>query len=158
MRMAIVVAVLAVYLAAPRVMTGEAPVLASTDTLSPGTLSPGTLSPGTGEQWFALGRSLYDASRYRESVAAFERGLQLRAVGASNGAWNIARAYARLENRKQTLRWLTHARELGFRDERATRQDPAFEKYRSDPAFREVVSPSSCSVCRLRTERGIILM
>ena len=147
-RFAMVVAVLAVWLPAPRVMTAEVPELPRAD----------TLAPDTGAKWFALGRSLYDASRYREAVAAFERGLQLRADGASAGAWNIARAYARLGNRKQALRWLTHARELGFRNERATRDDPAFEQYRHDAGFRAAVSPSNCASCDLRGRGGVALM
>ena len=84
--------------------------------------------PVTGKEWIAFGRALYDAGRYRESVAAFERGVQQHVDNAPSGAWNIARGYARLGNRKQTLRWLAHARELGFRDDRATRAEQAFER------------------------------
>ena len=115
-----------------------------------------TLLPVTGAQWFALGHKLYGESRYRESVAAFERGLQLRADGAGDGAWNVARGYARLGNRKQAMRWLTHARELGFRDQRATREEPAFDGFRDDPAFTETVAPSSCRTCRMR--RDVVLL
>ena len=109
--------------------------------------------PSTGTQWVAFGRTLYDASRYRESVAAFERALQLRASNAPGSAWHIARGYARLGNRKQAVRWLRQARELGFLDDRATREEPAFDGIRDDPAFRAVVSASSCGRCR---ERSIV--
>jgi tetratricopeptide (TPR) repeat protein len=105
------------------------------------------------ERWFALGHELYDAARFRESIAAFERGLQLRADGASDGAWHIARAYAQLDNRKQALRWLTHARQLGFRNEQAIRAEPAFDKYRDDARFRELVSPSACQFCPVVPQR-----
>ena len=116
-----------------------------------------TLPPVTGAQWFALGHVLYAESRYRESVAAFERGLQLRADGAAWGAWNVARGYARLGNGKQTMRWLTHARDLGFRDERATREEPAFDRFRDDPAFKETVAPSSCVACRMRKDVVVLM-
>ena len=116
-----------------------------------------TLPPETGAQWFVLGHRLYAESRYRESVAAFERGLQLRADGAGDGAWNVARGYARLGNRKQTMRWLTHARELGFRDQRATREEPAFDRFRDDPGFKETVAPSSCHGCRMRKEVVLLM-
>ncbi|MEP6732228.1 MAG: hypothetical protein ABJE10_16400 [bacterium] len=100
------------------------------------------------EQWIARGNELYAASRYRESIAAFERGMQLRTRGASEAAWQVARAYAQLDNRKQALRWLTHARQLGFRNERAIQNEPAFDKYRDDAVFRELVVPSVCVSCR----------
>ena len=116
-----------------------------------------TLTPVTGAQWFARGHVLYAESRYRESVAAFERGLQLRADGAGDGAWNVARGYARLGNRKQAFRWLTHARELGFRDQRATREEPAFDRFRGDPGFKETVAPSSCQGCRMRKEVVLLM-
>ena len=95
--------------------------------------------PATGPQWFALGNSLYDESRYREAVAAFERALQLRVANAPEGAWNVARGYARLGNRKQALRWLSHARDMGFRDAGALRGDPAMDPFRGDPEFRKLI-------------------
>jgi tetratricopeptide (TPR) repeat protein len=143
-RTAIVAAMLALLASAPRVAAGP------TNGLARVSVASDSLDPQTGAQWFALGHSLYHARRYRESVSAFERGLQLRGDGAPAAAWNIARGYAQLGNRKQTLRWLTHARELGFRDDRSTRDEPAFDKFRGDPGFNETVSPSSCSSCRMR--------
>ena len=70
------------------------------------------------------------------------------ASGKGTIAWNVARAYAQLDNRKQALRWLTHARQLGFHDERAIRNEPAFDKYRDDARFRDIVMPSACTSCR----------
>jgi tetratricopeptide (TPR) repeat protein len=112
-----------------------------------------TLRSDSSTHWFAFGHELYAAHRYRESIAAFERGLQLCADGASAGAWHIARAYAQLGNRKQALRWLTHARQLGFRNEQAIRDERAFDKYRDDARFREIVSPSQCQFCRIEPDR-----
>ncbi|MEP6991836.1 MAG: hypothetical protein ABJA80_12970 [bacterium] len=68
--------------------------------------------PANGAQWFAQGQAFYRAHRFRESVAAFERALQLHADSAASGARYIARAYARLGNERQASRWLTHACEL----------------------------------------------
>ena len=50
------------------------------------------------------------------------------------------RGYARLGNRKQTLRWLAPARDMGLDDARAMRGDPAMDPYRSDLVFRKLVS------------------
>ena len=70
------------------------------------------------DQWSFIGRALYDTQHYRESVAAFERAVQLRPDSSSDAAWNIARAYAQLGNRKQAERWLEHAAQLGSRSAR----------------------------------------
>ena len=126
MRPAAILALLAVSLSGSRAGHAQtesfASVAVSTDMLP-------TIAD-TPEQWNAHGRALYDARRYRESIAAFERSLQLRADVSDDGAWHIARAYAQLGNKKQALRWLTHARQLGFRNEQAHRDEPAFEKCR----------------------------
>ena len=118
MKAALILVLLAVSLAAPRMGSAQTP-----------------------EQWSARGLALYDSCRYRESIAAFERAMQLRARATDDGAWHIARAYAQLGNKKQALRWLAHARQLGFRNEVAIRREPAFEKYHGDPAFMSLVLP-----------------
>ncbi|MEO8337515.1 MAG: hypothetical protein ABI664_21245 [bacterium] len=112
-----------------------------------------TLSAAAPEQWIARGHELYASSRYRESIAAFERALQLRADMGADGAWQVARAYAQLGNRKQAFRWLSHAREFGFRSEQAIRDERAFDKYRNDALFRELVIPSACTQCRIARGR-----
>lgn len=100
------------------------------------------------DEWRAVGQALYGAGKYREAIAAFERGLALRASGSSSDAWHVARAYAQLGNRKQALRWLAHARQLGFTDEIAVGREPAFDKYRDEIHSRELVRPSVCHTCR----------
>ena len=144
MRFALVAALLTSAVPATRAIACEMQPISVVNVAEDGAI------PVSGKEWIAYGRALYDAGRYRESVAAFERGIQLHADDAPNGAWNIARGYARLGNRKQTLRWLAHARELGFRDDRATRGERAFDAFRTDPGFRAAVSPSSCSWCLAR--------
>ena len=85
--------------------------------------------------WRALGDALFNEQRHREAIAAYERALQLGAAEPGSGAWQIARAYARVGNRKQALRWLGHAVALGFDDRDAFRREPAFEQYHDDPRF-----------------------
>lgn len=91
--------------------------------------------------WQAYGTALYHAERYRESIAAFERAMLLGARG--EGAWNVARAYARLDNTKQALRWLGSALERGERTRQAAREEPAFESLRADRRFRELTEAST---------------
>jgi tetratricopeptide (TPR) repeat protein len=84
-------------------------------------------------RWSSRGRALYDSSRYRESIASFELALKFGAGHPGDEAWNIARAYARLGNRKQALRWLSHALDMG-----CSRCDAV----REDPRYREITEPS----------------
>ena len=91
-------------------------------------------------RWWALGHALFNDNRHRESIAAYERALQLGAGDRAVGAWQIARAYAIDGNPKQALRWLQHAMAAGFDDREAIRREPAFAPYRDDPRFSEVVN------------------
>ena len=178
MRQAAILVLLAVSLPAPRAGDAQARALthvnvvnvnsgaiernqqetvkvSTADDLLERALSSNTATP---DQWNALGRAFYDARRYREAVASFERGMKLNTGVSSDGAWNVARAYAQLGNRKQALRWLAHARELGFRNDVAIRDEPAFEKYHGDPGFRALVLPTTCTSCRGWTGRGVTLI
>jgi tetratricopeptide (TPR) repeat protein len=82
-----------------------------------------------------LALALFNARRHREAIAAFEHALQLGVGSPAVGAWHVARAYARRGNRKQALRWLSHATALGFDASQALRDEPSFEPYRNDPRF-----------------------
>src|SRR3954470_22841200 len=93
---------------------------------------------GAPSRWWALGHALFNDNRHRESIAAYERALQLGAGEPAVGAWQIARAYAHDGNGKQALRWLQHAISAGLDDREAIRRDPAFEPYRDDPRFNEL--------------------
>jgi tetratricopeptide (TPR) repeat protein len=100
------------------------------------------------ERWSSRGRALYDSSRYRESIASFERALQLRVGRPDEQAWNIARAYAHLGNRKQALRWLSHALELGFQDREAIDGEDAFDQYRGDTKYQDIMERPSRPIAR----------
>jgi tetratricopeptide (TPR) repeat protein len=100
--------------------------------------------------WSSRGRALYDSSRYRESIASFERALQLRTGRPDDQAWNIARAYAHLGNRKQALRWLSHAFEMGFSSRDAIRDEPAFDPYRDDAKYQSILENAGKLVVRGR--------
>lgn len=97
--------------------------------------APPITSSTAAEEWSSLAHEQYAASRYRESIASFERALQLRVGRPETAALHIARAYARLGNRKQAMRWLSHSVDLGYDDWRAIREDEAFAAYREDADF-----------------------
>jgi tetratricopeptide (TPR) repeat protein len=105
---------------------------------------------GAAEQWTSRARALYDSSLYRESIASFERALQLRAGRPEEQAWNIARAYAHLGNRKQALRWLSHALEMGYPFRDAIDGEAAFDQYRGDARYRDILENAGRPVRRGR--------
>lgn len=82
----------------------------------------------TPQEWVARGESLFRTERWLESIAAYQRGLQLRTPDAGESAWQIARAFARLGNAKQASRWVEHARHLGFSDEGAIAAEPGLRE------------------------------
>jgi tetratricopeptide (TPR) repeat protein len=92
-----------------------------------------------GADWSALADSLHDAGRHREAIAAYERALQLGVADPARAAFNVARAYAHLDNRRQALRWLEHAVMLGLADGALVRSEREFDRYRDDERFQEIV-------------------
>ena len=53
----------------------------------------------------AEGQELYDAGRYKEAAASFERAIQLGVARPHEAARSVARSYEKLGNRKQAHRW-----------------------------------------------------
>jgi tetratricopeptide (TPR) repeat protein len=151
------IAMAVLVVAASRAAAGQTPVhlAARTDTTSAATLARAdqafaaqrwreaaelyqgalAMNDGAPRRWWALGHALFNDNRHRESIAAYERALQLGAGDPAFGAWQIARAYALEGNGKQALRWLGHAMSAGLDDREAIRREPAFEAYRDDARF-----------------------
>jgi tetratricopeptide (TPR) repeat protein len=60
---------------------------------------------GDPARWEALARALFESGRYRASVAAYQRAIQLDERRLADGALEIARAYALIGDAKQAARW-----------------------------------------------------
>jgi tetratricopeptide (TPR) repeat protein len=67
--------------------------------------SGATLPDALRDVYVAEGRVLYDAGRYKEAAASFERALQLGVARPPEAARGVARSYEKLGNRKQAGRW-----------------------------------------------------
>jgi tetratricopeptide (TPR) repeat protein len=149
------IAVMALSLSALRVLPAQDRAVHVVPVVTP---RPPLRDPGDpmAEQWISLGRELYDSSRYRESIASFERALQLHAGRPDEHAWNIARAYAHLGNRKQALRWLSHALEMGFPRRDAIDGEAAFDRYRGDARYRDILENAGKPVLPGRNAGGSI--
>ena len=63
--------------------------------------------------WLAMGDALSRAERSREAVAAYQRAIQLDARLTRDGTRRVARAYARMGDDRQAVRWLELALRAG---------------------------------------------
>ena len=87
------------------------------------------------EHWLALGNALSGAARHREAVAAYQRAIQLDARLTREGTTSVARAYARMGDERQTVRWIELALRAGV-PPGALWSDDTFGAYRNDPRLR----------------------
>ena len=119
-----------------------------------------TSAPGVAdaERWAQEGKSRYEAGEYKEAAASFERALQLRVGRPHDAALNVARAYARLDNRKQALRWIAHALDLGLPDAERLYDEPAFARYRGDEKFLSLASRKGRREGPASAERSLLLI
>ena len=99
--------------------------------------------------WSAYGEALYRDGRHRESIAAFQRAMQLGVHQPGDAALSVARAYARLGNRKQALRWVERALDLGGISRDSIRDEREFEPYHDDPSFRDLIAPADAFRARI---------
>ena len=88
-----------------------------------------------GTDWLALGDVLVEAQRHREAAAAYERAIQVDARLTLRATRGVARAYARMGNDRQAVRWLEQAIRLGVRPAELWR-DESFRRYRDTPRLR----------------------
>ena len=88
--------------------------------------------------WLAMGDVLLTAERHREAVAAYQRAIQLDARLTDRGTRAVARAYSRMGNDRQAVRWLEQALRLGVRPDDLWR-DESFRRYRDEPRLRGAV-------------------
>lgn len=67
--------------------------------------SPDIPTSGPPDILMSEGHELFDAGRYKEAAASFERAIQLGVERPHEAAWNVAQSYVKLGNRKQAVRW-----------------------------------------------------
>jgi tetratricopeptide (TPR) repeat protein len=120
--------------------------------------SSGSPNAAEAERWAQEGKSRYEAGEYKEAAASFERALQLRVGRPHDAALNIARSYARLDNRKQALRWIAHALDLGLPDVERLYEEPAFARYRGDEKFLSLASRKGRREGPASAERSLLLI
>ena len=93
------------------------------------------LDDRTGTDWLALGDVLLEAERHREAAASYLRAIQVDARLTMRATRGVARAYARMGNDRQAVRWLEQAIRLGERPAELWR-DESFRRYRDTPRLK----------------------
>ena len=94
-------------------------------------------SPRVATHWHSLGASYYAEGQYKESIAAYERAMQLGDSAMHDAALAIARGFAKLGNGRQAVRWLERAQELGQSSGDGTSDAPELARLRANPAVRQ---------------------
>ncbi|MFL5620407.1 MAG: hypothetical protein ACJ79A_18680 [Gemmatimonadaceae bacterium] len=90
------------------------------------------LDDRTGADWLALGEVLVRAERHREAAAAYQRAIQVDGRLTARGTRGVARAYARMGDDRQAVRWLEQALRLGARPAELW-SDESLRRYRDAP-------------------------
>jgi len=90
------------------------------------------LDARNGADWLALGDVLIHAERHREAAAAYQRAMQVDARLTERGTRSVARAYARMGEDRQAVRWLEQALRLGARPAELWSEE-SFKRYRDVP-------------------------
>ena len=88
-----------------------------------------------GADWLAMADVLMNAERHREAAAAYQRAIQLDARFRERGTRGVARAYARMGDDRQAVRWLERAIQLGAHPAELL-GDESFQRYRDEPRLR----------------------
>jgi tetratricopeptide (TPR) repeat protein len=88
-----------------------------------------------GADWLAMGDVLLNAERHREAAAAYQRAIQVDARLRERATRGVARAYARMGDDRQAVRWLEQAIQLGVRPAELLGEE-SFRRYREEPRLR----------------------
>ena len=86
---------------------------------------------------YRLGASLYALQKYEESVPAYQRAIDLG--HNAQPMYELARAYARLNQKDKALDWIERALAANLQQPRQIATDPELANLRDDPRFAVMV-------------------
>jgi tetratricopeptide (TPR) repeat protein len=107
--------------------------------------------PNNGRGWFNLGYALHYSHEHTKAIEAFELALSL-GYHKPVSTYNIACAYAMLNQRDAAFTWLDRAIEAGFDSYGSLSQDRDLDSLRSDPRFRPFLDRANYNT-RVRTKK-----
>src|ERR1051325_1351127 len=104
--------------------------------------------PNNGRAWFNLGYARHYSREHTKAIEAFERAISL-GYHTPVATYNIACAYAMLNQKDAAFEWLDRAVKAGFDSKGDFSWDSDLENLRSDPRFRRFIENANR---RSRTE------
>lgn len=94
--------------------------------------------PSNGRAWYRLGYALHSLKRYEEAAKAYHQSV---AIGGNPVAmYNLACAYARLNEKDKAFAWLNQSVKKGFNQPRQISTDEDLVTLRSDSRFSDIVA------------------
>lgn len=93
--------------------------------------------PANGRAWLRLGGSLHALGQYEQAVSALQRAVEI--LRGPIAMYNLASAYARLNNKEEAFEWLNKALNAGFPQVGLLSTDEDLASLRDDVRFREVL-------------------
>jgi tetratricopeptide (TPR) repeat protein len=91
--------------------------------------------PSNGRAWFNLGWALHYSSEHMKAAEAFQQAVKL-GYRKPTSSYNVACAYAMLNQKEEAFAWLERAMQAGFGSNGNLSWDPDLENLRSDPRFK----------------------
>jgi beta-lactamase regulating signal transducer with metallopeptidase domain/tetratricopeptide (TPR) repeat protein len=96
-------------------------------------------NPNSGRGWYALGFAQLAGDRPETAAESFHKALDL-GYRRETTMYNLACAYARLDQKDAAFDWLFKAIEAGFDQSGTIRQDEDLDNLRGDPRYRKALS------------------
>ncbi|MBI1765237.1 MAG: tetratricopeptide repeat protein [Acidobacteria bacterium] len=93
--------------------------------------------PNNGQAWYRLGIAHHALGQYQQAVEAM---LKAEAIGHNPVVmFNLACAYARLNNKDKAFEWLSQAMQRGFRQAQTLENDDDLASLRADARYKPLV-------------------
>jgi beta-lactamase regulating signal transducer with metallopeptidase domain/Flp pilus assembly protein TadD len=90
--------------------------------------------PDSGRAWFNLGFALHYSSRHAEAITAFQQAIR-NDYRVPTASYNVACAYAKLNDAGNAFQWLARARDAGFELKNYILNDEDLAGLRNDARF-----------------------
>ncbi len=110
-------------------------------------LSVTELNPWNGRAWAALGHSLLSNGKPDQAIESLEHALSV-GVDPASVSYNLACAYARLNDVDRAIGWLEGALNAKFNDWNALATDPDLDPIRGDARFIEILGDPAAGLSR----------
>jgi tetratricopeptide (TPR) repeat protein len=111
------------------------------------------LEPANAGAWSRRGVALHSLGKHKEAVAAFERSLEINNQQPMT-LFNLARAYARLNDKSKAFESLQKAMQAGYSQTQKLETETDLNGLRDDPRFKPLVAEAAVNAkpCSARPE------